>query len=120
MDVTEVWGVPVRAVHCAHCGEEHLVPADDVSPRCPFCLQGPVTPEPAALPEERPEQILPYEVSESRLADFSQEWVKRWMSTSSGASPRASTSIPNAPPASTAWSYAQSPTSTTFAPAFSA
>src|SRR6218665_3947448 len=37
-------------------------------------------------------------------------------SSSSGASPRSRTSIPNAPPASTAASCAQSPTSNTFAP----
>jgi hypothetical protein len=25
-DVAAVWGVPMTAVHCAHCGEAHLVP----------------------------------------------------------------------------------------------
>ncbi len=54
-DVAAVWGVGLTAVHCAHCKEAHLVPEDAVPPRCPFCLQGPVAPQPAYLRDEAPE-----------------------------------------------------------------
>lgn len=82
-DVAAVWGAPLTAVHCAHCGEAHLVPEEWIgeglrpSPlRCPFCLQGPVAPQPAYLREEPPEQVLPYGVSEQRLADILEQWSK--------------------------------------------
>ena len=83
-DVAAVWGVPLIAVHCAHCGEAHLVPepalskaeGEAIPPRCPFCLQGPVAPQPAYLREEPPEQVLPYGVSEQRLADILERWSR--------------------------------------------
>ena len=56
-DVAAVWGAPLKAVHCAHCGETHLVPEpvlsdsasltvdsaerEAIPSRCPSCLQGP-------------------------------------------------------------------------------
>ncbi len=75
-DVAAVWGVPLMAVHCAHCGEAHLVPKDAVPPLCPFCFQGPVTPQPAYLREEPPEQALPYSVSERKLARILDRWTQ--------------------------------------------
>jgi len=87
-DVAAVWGVGLTAVHCAHCGEAHLVPSDalslpkggaeeDAIPlRCPFCLQGPVTPQPAYLREEPPEQVLPYSVLERKLAGILNRWTQ--------------------------------------------
>ena len=76
VDVAAVWGMELTAVHCAHCGEAHLVPRDAVPPRCPFCLQGPVAPQPAYLREEPPEQLLPYTVSEQRLAGILAQWMQ--------------------------------------------
>ncbi len=73
-DVAAVWGVPLMAVHCAHCGEAHLVPEDTIPSRCPLCLQGPVSPQPAYLREEPPEQVLPYGVSEQKLAGIMERW----------------------------------------------
>ena len=73
-DVAAVWGVPLAAVHCAHCGEAHLTPEEQISSRCPFCLQGPVAPQPAYLREEPPEQVLPHAVSERRLTDVLERW----------------------------------------------
>ena len=52
----------------------------------------------------------------SSEAAFSHSLVNRWTSVSSGVSSRAEASSGNAPPASTDWSCAQSPTSSTFAP----
>ena len=91
-NVTAVWGVPLAAVHCAHCGEAHLVAEDvldDVEGpalsgvegaaarvRCPFCLQAPVELQPAALPEEPPEQVVPYQVSGERLAGILNRWAQ--------------------------------------------
>ena len=83
-DVVAVWGAPLTVVHCAYCGEAHLVPEEWMgeglrpSPplRCPFCLQGPVAPQPAYLREEPPEQVLPYGVSEQRLANILNRWTK--------------------------------------------
>jgi hypothetical protein len=80
-DVTAVWGVPMMAVHCAHCGEAHLVPeratgTDTVPSRCPFCLQGPVAPQPAYLRDEPPEQVVPYVVSEGKLAGILDRWTQ--------------------------------------------
>lgn len=81
-DVAAVWGAPLTAVHCAYCGEAHLVPLMDEglrpSPpsRCPFCLQGPVAPQPAYLREEPPEQVLPYGVSEQSLANILERWSR--------------------------------------------
>ena len=83
-DVAAVWGVPLTAVHCAHCGEAHLVPEytlskaeGDAIPRlCPLCLQGPVTPQPAYLRDEPPEQALPYGVSERQLAGILERWTQ--------------------------------------------
>jgi len=94
-DVAEVWGVPLVAVHCAHCGEAHLVPEQSLgdlvlseaegaegakgeaaSLLCPFCFQGPVTLQPAALREEPPEQVLPYGVSERQLAGILERWTQ--------------------------------------------
>jgi hypothetical protein len=66
----------LAAVHCAHCGEAHLVPEDAIPPRCPFCFQGPVATQPAYLREEPPEQALPYGVSERRLAGVLERWTK--------------------------------------------
>jgi len=80
-DVAAVWGVELMAVHCAHCGEAHLVPthtldrAEGTAPlRCPFCLQGPVAPQPAYLREEPPEQTVPYAVAERKLAGILEQW----------------------------------------------
>jgi hypothetical protein len=75
-DVTGVWGVPLAAVHCARCGEAHLVPEDAIPSRCPYCLQGPVVPQPAYLREEPPEQVLPYGVSGQRLAGILERWTE--------------------------------------------
>ncbi|MDY6877255.1 MAG: hypothetical protein SWK90_13770 [Chloroflexota bacterium] len=86
-DVAAVWGVSLTAVHCSHCGEAHLVPepapskvegtaGEAIPSRCPFCLQGPVAPQPAYLREEPPEQILPYGVSERQLGDILARWSK--------------------------------------------
>ena len=74
-DVSQGWGVPFTAVHCAHCGEEHLVPEDAVGPRCPFCLQTPVMTQPVHL-EELPEQVVPYAVSASELARILERWME--------------------------------------------
>jgi hypothetical protein len=73
-DVAAVWGVPLTAIHCAHCGEAHLV--TEIPPRCPFCLKGPVEPQPAYLPEEPPEQAVGYQVSRSRLSAILEQWAK--------------------------------------------
>jgi hypothetical protein len=70
------WGVSLTAIHCPQCKEAHLVPEDDVPPRCPFCLQGPVEPQPALLPEEPPEQTVPYGISKSRLDGILERWAQ--------------------------------------------
>ncbi len=86
-DVAAVWGMGLTAVHCAHCGEAHLVPepalskaegvkGNAISPLCPFCFQGPVTPQPAYLREEPPEQVLPYSISEQKLAGILEQWTR--------------------------------------------
>ncbi len=75
-DVAAVWGVGLTAVHCTRCGEAHLVPEDAVPSRCPFCLQGPVAPQPAYLREEPPEQVLPYSVSKQKLARMLEQWAQ--------------------------------------------
>jgi hypothetical protein len=73
-DVTAVWGAPLTAIHCAHCGEAHLV--TKVPSRCPFCLKGPVEPQPAYLPEESPEQAVDYQVSKTELRAVLERWLK--------------------------------------------
>jgi hypothetical protein len=75
-DVASVWGAPLTAVHCAVCREAHLVPAEDIPSRCPFCLQGPVTPQPAYLREEPPEQVVPYAVDKGKLATILDRWTQ--------------------------------------------
>jgi hypothetical protein len=75
-DVTAVWGVGLTAVHCADCGEAHLVPQDAVPSRCPLCLQGPVAPQPAYLREEPPEQVLPHAVSGQKLSEILERWTQ--------------------------------------------
>lgn len=91
-DVAAVWGAPLTAIHCTHCGEAHLVPepalsssraesrsrveGGEILSRCPFCLQGPLAPQPAYLRDEPPEQVLPYGISEQRLADILGQWSK--------------------------------------------
>ncbi|MCP4539777.1 MAG: hypothetical protein GY832_21780 [Chloroflexi bacterium] len=75
-DVAAVWGVELAAVHCARCGEAHLVPEDAIPSRCPFCLQGPVAPQPAYLREEPPEQILPHTISKQKLARMLEQWTQ--------------------------------------------
>jgi hypothetical protein len=72
-DVTAVWGAPLTAVHCAHCGQAHLV--TEVPSRCPFCLEGPVEPQPAYLPEEPPEQAVDYQVSRTELRAALERWT---------------------------------------------
>jgi hypothetical protein len=89
VDLKAVWGVPLTAVHCEHCREVHLVPevglsadgttaieGDGIPLRCPFCFRTPVTPQPAALREEPPEQVLPYDVSEAKLAGILDRWTR--------------------------------------------
>jgi hypothetical protein len=73
-DVTTVWGAPLTAIHCAHCGEAHLVA--EIPSRCPFCLEGPVEPQPAYLPEEPPEQAVDYQVSGTGLRAALERWTK--------------------------------------------
>jgi hypothetical protein len=73
-DVMAIWGTQLTAVHCAHCGEAHLV--KDVPPRCPICLKGPVEPQPAYLPEEPPEQAVDYQVSKTELRAALERWSK--------------------------------------------
>jgi hypothetical protein len=75
-DVAAVWGAPLTAVHCAHCREAHLVPQNASISRCPFCLQGPVAPQPAYLREEPPEQVLLYGVSEKELFSALDQWAR--------------------------------------------
>ena len=83
-DLTGVWGVRLAAVRCAHCGEAHLVAGSGPSEaegteapaRCPFCLQGPVELQPAVLPEEAPEQVVPYGISEERLGGILERWAQ--------------------------------------------
>ena len=73
-DVAAVWGTPLTAIHCAKCGEAHLV--KDVPPRCPFCLAGPVESQPAYLPKEPPEQTVEYQVSKTELRAALERWTK--------------------------------------------
>lgn len=73
-DVAAMWGAPLMAVHCANCGEAHLVPEGEIPSRCPLCFQGPVAPQPAYLREESPEQILPYGISEQKLTAILERW----------------------------------------------
>ena len=75
-NVAEVWGVGLTAVHCSRCGEAHLVPEQTIPSLCPFCLQGPVAPQPAYLREEPPEQVLPYGVSERKLGWILDRWTR--------------------------------------------
>jgi len=88
-DLTAVWGGRLVAVRCAHCGKAHLVagpvpsesaPSEaegtEVPARCPFCLQGPVELQPASLPEEAPEQVVPYDISEERLGRILERWAQ--------------------------------------------
>jgi hypothetical protein len=75
-DIAAVWGAPLTAVHCARCGEAHLVPEHALPPRCPFCFQGPVEPQPAYLREEPPEQVLPHSVSRQQLAGILERWAE--------------------------------------------
>ncbi len=74
-DVSQAWGVPFTAVHCAHCGEDHLVPEGEPIRHCPFCLRAPVTTQPVHL-EEIPEQIVPYAVSASEMTRILGRWVE--------------------------------------------
>lgn len=82
--IDAVWGMPLMAVHCTACGEAHLVlqalvPQEQegkAQSRCPFCLQKTATPQPTLLREEPPEQVLPYQVSEQRLAGTLERWSK--------------------------------------------
>ncbi len=75
-DVAAVWGVPLAAVHCAKCGEAHLVAEEKIPQLCPFCVQGPVAPQPAYLREEPPEQALPYSISKKKLAGILERWTQ--------------------------------------------
>ncbi|MBN1180562.1 MAG: hypothetical protein JXD18_15240 [Anaerolineae bacterium] len=75
VDVTAVWGAPLMAIHCAHCGEAHLVPDGALPGRCPYCLQGPVAPQPAYLRGEPPEQMLTYKVADRGLAGVLERWA---------------------------------------------
>ncbi len=74
VDAMALWGLPLTGVHCAQCGEAHLVPEGTLPARCPFCLQGPVEQQPALVPEEPPEQVLPYEVSGGRVRAILERW----------------------------------------------
>lgn len=92
VDVAAVWGVPLTAMHCTHCGQAHLVPSDALSPPtslgsvpgagstppllCPLCLQGPVMPQPVYLQDEPPEQVVPYAVLGSKLAETLERWTQ--------------------------------------------
>ena len=71
-----VWGLALTAVHCPRCGEAHLAPEGDIPPRCPFCFQGPVAPQPAYLREEPPEQVVPYHISTQQLAVILGRWTE--------------------------------------------
>ncbi len=75
IDVAAVWGVPLMAIHCAHCKEAHLVPEGALPPRCPHCLQGPVAAQPAYLRAEPPEQVVPFALSERQLATALENWA---------------------------------------------
>ena len=75
-DVAAVWGAPLEAIHCAHCGEAHLSPSDELPDRCPYCLKGPVASQPAYLRDEAPEQILPYAVDGQKLGAIFERWTK--------------------------------------------
>jgi hypothetical protein len=75
-DVSAAWGTSLTAVHCSHCEEAHLVPEDDIPPRCPFCLQGAAEVQPALLPEEPPEQAVAFGISKSRLGTILEQWSK--------------------------------------------
>ena len=77
VDLKKAWGAPLTAIHCAHCDEAHLVPEDDVPTRCPACLRGPVTPQPAYVRDEPPEQVLPYRVEEQQVAQLIEQWAQR-------------------------------------------
>ena len=75
-DVAAVWGLGLTAIHCTLCGEAHLAPEDAIPPRCPFCLQGPVAPQPAYLRDEAPEQVLPYSISRRKLNGILEGWME--------------------------------------------
>ncbi len=75
-DVAAVWGAPLEAIHCAHCGEAHLTPSDELPDRCPYCLKGPVASQPAYLRDEPPEQILPYAIDGQKLRAIFEQWTK--------------------------------------------
>jgi hypothetical protein len=76
IDVTAVWGVPLTAVHCDNCKEAHLVPEGEIPPRCPFCLQGPVEPQPAYLREEPPEMMVPHQLLVPKLTQALDRWAR--------------------------------------------
>lgn len=70
------WGLPLVAVYCTGCGEAHLVSGDSIPPRCPLCLRETLTLQSAPLRTEPPEEVLPYEILQSKLAGLLSAWAR--------------------------------------------
>jgi len=72
------WDLPtaMTVVHCAHCGEAHLLPGETVPAHCPYCLQGPVARQPTLLRKEPPEQVVPFAISPTAMAQVLQRWSR--------------------------------------------
>ena len=73
---TDAWGVPLKAVHCANCGEAHLVPHSSIPALCPLCHGGAVASAPADLPDGGPEQIVPFSISGQQAREILDRWTR--------------------------------------------
>lgn len=78
--VAELWGVPLQPAGCAHCGQAHLVNADQLGGLCPNCARGKLESQPARLRPEAPELLAPFRKTRAELTTLLSTFIREvWL-----------------------------------------
>lgn len=75
------WQTGHQPVGCPNCKRTFLVPADRLNATCPLCRSSVLIPQPAQLPNNQPEKLLPFRINNKRLENIYTEfssgvWLK--------------------------------------------
>lgn len=74
--VAELWGVPLQPAGCTHCGQAHLVSANQIGKLCPNCARGQLESQPARLRPEAPELLSPFRKTRAELTTRLSAFIK--------------------------------------------
>ena len=75
-DLSALWGRPLQATHCPHCGVAHLIPAEMERALCPACFEARLEPQPSINRPEAPELLINFSTNPAQVQAGFETWLK--------------------------------------------